>query len=265
MYFKKLIFLLLTLVSCTFVQAQMTLENTYEYSTSTAYIDGEGYKFYEMDSENNMCRIYNLDHTTYQDINLDVPDDQYLYDLKYVTNHLFDQDDEIEVCYIYYEYIQEEDYSVFTTKVINADGSELVSIPGAAYATLMATTTEGDYKFVAYVYDYSVSPATVDTKVYNIPGQTNNVVSPETGQKHTQAYPNPANDKITITYNINPNAQKPLLKVYNPSGKSIMSMPLSSMKKAITFSAGHLQAGTYIYHIEVEGRRPASGKFIINQ
>lgn len=93
----------LILAAANITVAQLTLENTYRHSDSTGYIDGEGYKFYEMDSDNNQCLIYNLDHSLYETISLEIPDGQYLSDLKYVTNRLFDQDDGLEVCYTYHE------------------------------------------------------------------------------------------------------------------------------------------------------------------
>ena len=244
--------------------AQMTLENTYDYSASTAYLDGEGYKFYEMDTDNNQCVIYNLDHTVYQTIDLDVPEGQYLYDLKYVTNHLFDDDDEVEVCYTYYEYFSSEEYSEYTTKVINADGSEIVSIPGASYATLMTVSEEGDYKFVAYVYDYSVSSAVQETRVYNLPGQSTAAVGLNDNVGESRAYPNPADDQVTLTYDIPSRSANAVLKVFTTSGKKVAEMPLSTTAQKLNLNTSGIEAGTYIYRIEADGSQAASGKFVVN-
>lgn len=260
---KSGILIMITLFFTT-AHAQMTLEHTYDYSVSTAYIDGEGYKFYEMDIDNNQCVIYNLDHTHYQTIDLDVPEGQYLYDLKYVTNHLFDDDDEIEVCYTYYEYFSSEEYTEYTTKVINAGGSEIVSIPGASYVTLMTVSEEGDYNFVAYVYDYSVSTAVQETKVYSLSNQPTNVILHSGQVAGSKAYPNPAKDKVTISYEINSNVRDGVIKVFTTSGKKVAEMPLPASEQKITLNTSSINSGTYIYRIEADGSQAASGKFVVN-
>ncbi len=252
----------LILAAANITVAQLTLENTYSYSVSTAYIDGEGYKFYEMDTDNNRCVIYNLDHSLYQSIDLEVPDGQHLYDLKYVTNHLFDEDDGLEVCYTYYEYNDEEQYSTYTTRVINDDGSALLEVPGAAYATLMTTSEEGDYRFVVYVYDYSVVPSTVETNIYSLAGQSTGLSGlPQLSD--TKAFPNPAKEQITIAYDIPENIRQAQLIVYNARGQVIMKHPVDNESHHTVVNTSMFPAGTYLYRIAQGHHTYVKDKFII--
>jgi hypothetical protein len=252
----------LILAAANITVAQLTLENTFSYSVSTAYIDGDGYKFYEMDTDNNRCMVYNLDHSLYQTIDLEVPENHYLYDLKYVTNHLFDQDDGLEVCYTYYEYDDAEQSSTYTTRVINHDGSELLEVPGAAYATLMTTSEEGDYRFVVYIYDYSVVPSTVETNVYSLSGQTTSF-SDLPGLNTSKAFPNPAKEQLTIEYDIPGNIRQAQLIVYNARGQVMMKHPLDSESHHTIVNTSMLPAGTYLYRIAQGHRTYVKDKFII--
>lgn len=260
---KLFFFVFLSLFTGVTATAQITLENTYDFSASTGYIDGEGYKYYEMDTDNQQCVIYNLDHTLYEVIDLEVPSGQYLYDLKYVTNHLFDQDDEIEVCYTYYEYNTAEAYSTYTTRVINADGSELLNVPGAGYATLMTTSETGDYRFVLYVYDYSVVPSTVQTNVYSVNGQSTGMAEQLQTQYPSKAFPNPANESVQINYTLPQNIQGAQLEILDASGRILARMPVQTDRNHIRFNSSDFPSGSYVYRIGYENTILIKDKIVI--
>jgi len=179
---RKLIFIAVLLFIFNGLRAQLTLENTYNVSTGITYIDNEGYKYYAMDVANKQCKIYNLDHNLWKTINLEIPANNYLADIQFVYNKTFNHDDKIELLYIYYEYITVGStyYYIYGTKVLNEDGTLLLSVPGGGYSQLLWTGEEG-YKLFIYVYDYSVSPYTVATKVYGLPSKADFSASPTYG------------------------------------------------------------------------------------
>lgn len=148
--------------------SQIVLESTYPHSGTYTKLANSGYKFFVMDVGANQCRIYN-NHTLWKTINLSVPSNHYLYDIKFVTENLFTTDNSLCLVYIYYNYNSAGQYYTYTAKVIKENGTELLTIPGCQYFYVQ-TIPDGGAKMVAYSYNYSVSPVTIQTHVSDLPG-----------------------------------------------------------------------------------------------
>lgn len=259
---KRITFLLLITLFANVLQAQITLEKTYNNSASTAWIDGEGYKYYEMDALNNQCLIYNLNHSLYATINLSVPSGQYLYDLKYITNHTFDTDDAIELCYTYYLYNEADEYYTYTTKIINQNGSTILTIDGASYVNIInVSEEESDLKFIAYVYDYSVTPYTIQTRIYDLTDNSTSSIAP-INPIISSAYPVPANNEIHIPIALN-NHNSGKINVFSIEGKKMGSYHISDDKKIYNLNTQSFLSGTYIYQTSADNRVINGSKFIV--
>ena len=150
---KKTIWLFLFIALIATARGQITLENTYNASTNITELATSGFKYYLMDVENNQCRLYNNNHSLWKTINLTVPAGMYLYDIKLVSETLFNSDNMVELAYIYYSYDSTLLYYTYYTKVINENGQELLSIPGCSYLEVKSAGNAGT-KMLAYVYDY---------------------------------------------------------------------------------------------------------------
>jgi hypothetical protein len=122
-----------------------------------------------MDVGANQCRIYNTDHTLWKTINLAVPAGNYLYDIKFVSENLFTLDNSLCLAYVYYYYNELNQYYTFQARVIKETGEELISIPGCQYLYLHKLEEPGS-KLLAYSYNYSVSPYTIQTHAFSLPG-----------------------------------------------------------------------------------------------
>ena len=85
------------------INAQIALEHTYSFSGTLTEIADSEYKYFVQDVPLNQCRIYNEDHTLFKTVNLSIPGGYYLNDTKFVTKHLFNADDYVEVLYLYYK------------------------------------------------------------------------------------------------------------------------------------------------------------------
>ncbi|MBU2650972.1 MAG: hypothetical protein KKA81_08555, partial [Bacteroidetes bacterium] len=105
------------------MKSQISLENTYNVSAGVAWLELSGTKYYVMDVANSQCRIYNLDHSLWKTMSFSLPANNYLYDIQYVTQNIFDQDSEVECLVTYYEYIDNgsTQYYEYTTVVYNED------------------------------------------------------------------------------------------------------------------------------------------------
>jgi hypothetical protein len=70
---KTLTFSILFFLLAFALNAQVTLDKKYDYSTSVVKLETLGYKYYLMDVPLGQCRIYNTDHSLLKTINCNIP------------------------------------------------------------------------------------------------------------------------------------------------------------------------------------------------
>lgn len=245
--------------------AQPSLETVYSVSTNICTLEKAGDKYYAMDIANKQCRIYNLDHSLFRTIDLVVPEGYYLFDIQQVTQHIFNQDDLIEFAYIYSMFNQTETswYYNYETRVINENGTEILKIPGAGH-TQVSLTQDGSRKFLVYIYDFYIIPATTQTQVYSLPG-----TPLKSGTVHGSAfrlrnpYPNPASGMINIPVKLPQGVNKGYLQIYNLSGQLIDLREIKRSDEYILIPGGALLPGSYVYNISGQGQKSESKKITI--
>ena len=245
--------------------AQPSLETVYSVSTNICTLEKAGDKYYAMDIANKQCRVYNLDHSLFLTINLTVPEGYYLFDIQQISQHIFNQDDLVEFVYIYSRFNQTETswYYDYETRVINENGTEILKIPGAGH-TQVSSTQDGSRKFLVYIYDFYVIPATTQTQVYSLPGVP---LKSETVQgsayRLRNPYPNPASGMINIPVNLPQGVNKGYLQIYNISGQLIDLREIKKSDESILIPGGSLLPGSYIYNISGKGQKSESKKITI--
>jgi hypothetical protein len=263
LFMKQLVLIMAIMAQSVFLAGQITLESTYNHSGTFTNLAQSGYKFYVMDVGANQCRIYNTNHTIWKTINLPVPADNYLYDIRYISENLFTTDNTLCLAYIYYNYNTTGQYYTYTAKVISENGTELRSIPGCQYLYAYSVGSAGT-KLVAYSYNYSVSPYTVQTLVYNLPGQ---LVSGSEGavlnEETLQAFPNPANDFITIYYELPDGVSKAEMLIHDAEGNVVRKFDIANQSDNMMISIASFPKGFYLYAINSGNRSIKSGKFIV--
>jgi hypothetical protein len=259
---KKLILLLVFLVTMMTSNAQISLEKSYNASTGITELAISGYKYFTMDVVNNQCRIFNMNHSLWKTINLSVPAGMYLYDIKLVSETLFNSDSKVELAYIYYSYDATLLFYTYYTKVVNEDGTELLSIPGCAYLEVKAPGTYGT-KMLAYVYDYSIINWTVSTFVYALPGNLPTGGIPvELEGNMNNPYPNPASSGIRIPYQLPDGVDAAEILLIGGSGKVIRSYRVDRAFHELLIQTADLPKGVYIYQLKTERGIAHAGKFI---
>ncbi len=241
---------------------ESSLEYTYPVSASICCLEKSGDKYFSMDVTNKQCRIYNLDHTLFKTINLTVPADYYLYNILYVSEHTFNQDDLIELAYIYSKYNLTETsyYYSYETRVINENGVEMLKVPGAGHTEILETENNGR-KFLVYVYDFYQIPASTQTKVYSLPESP--LKSGPIRQQHKlgNPWPNPSRGMVNIPVKIPPGAGPGELILYNIHGQEVMRHPVNGDEELIVMPGGTLIPGTYVYKLK-SGNTESPGKKI---
>jgi hypothetical protein len=260
----KKIFLLLTfLFLFTGSRAQLSMENIYSSSAGLTKLALSGYKYFVMDVANSQCRIYNMNHSLWKTINLPIPAGMYLSDIKYVSETLFNLDSKVELAYIYYSYDTTYYYYTYGTRVLTEDGVELLNIPGGGYVDARNTDVNGT-KFMVYVYDYSVSPYTVFTRVYALPGQliTSDGSEIQADGGNLPAYPNPARSVVTIPYTLPEGMNEAELIITDTRGTVIRSFLVDRTFSDLSVDISGFPRGVYFYRLLGDTANRSSGKFI---
>ncbi|WP_435356041.1 T9SS type A sorting domain-containing protein [Emticicia sp. SJ17W-69] len=79
----------------------------------------------------------------------------------------------------------------------------------------------------------------------------------------TALYPNPADDHLTLDYNLPESLPIAKLVFFNLSGTVVASFGLENNDKTIKVSTLTWNEGTYFYQLSVNGRKMASNKFLV--
>ena len=259
---KRILLLSFMMVLMMTSRSQIMLEHTYPASASLTELSLSGYKYYMMDATNNQCKLYNIDHSLWKTISLSVPSDMYLYDIKFVSETLFNTDSKVELAYIYYSYDTTYYYYTYYTKIINENGFEILSIPGAGYLDLKSTLVNGT-KLLAYVYNYSVLPSTVNTPVYSLPGSIpTGGIAPEPTISGRYPFPNPAQASVTIPYTLPDGVNTAQVLLINGSGKPVKTYTVDRTFDSILVPTEDLPRGIYIYQVKTESGIISTGRVI---
>ena len=243
--------------------AQINLEQTYNNSGTYTRLSNSGDKFFVMDVANSRCVIYNTDHTTWKTINLPVPANNYLYDVKYLSENLFTTDNGLCLAYVYYQYDDINQYYTFNTKIIRENGTVLATIPGCQHLNVYNTANEGS-KLVAYSYDYSIVLYTTTTRVYSLPGTMTS--TSEQGKfsfaPALPAFPNPASTEVTIPYSLPSGANPARLTLTNAAGQVVKEVRINANEQQCKLDIQGIPAGIYLYSIDA-GENSRTGKIVV--
>lgn len=244
--------------------AQVTLDKKYDYSTAVAKFETLGYKYYLMDVPAGQCRIYNTDHSLFKTINCNVPSGFYLYDIKFISEKAFDSDAGIELLCTYYKYNSSKAYYEYDSKIINDDGSAIVTIDGSLY-NYINKTGETEYKLFSYCYDFSVTPEKVWTYIYNLPGSpTVNAFFEEfTPKADLNVFPNPASATINVAYHLPETIEMGTLNIVSTEGKLVKQFQVDRHTDHLSLDTGDFSSGVYHYFIEYGNSRTEAKKLVI--
>jgi hypothetical protein len=205
-----------------------------------------------MDVTNSQCRIYNTNHSLWKTINLEVPSGQFLYDIQYVSENLFTNDNNLSLIYTYYLYDEVNQYYTYTTRVIKEDGSLLLNLPGCQYYFVTTLQDGGSTKLITYSYDYSIWPSTVTTAVYSLPGtllSQDELVQPVQSNK-LAVFPNPASDYINLVFDEAISSAETMLLMHNSAGQLALQKPLAIGQKHWQLNLSQYPKGEYFISIK---------------
>jgi hypothetical protein len=262
---KTLAFSTLFFLAAIALQAQVTLDKKYDYSASVIKLETLGYKYYLMDVPLGQCRIYNTDHSLFKTINCNIPSGFYMYDIKFISERVFDTDPGIELLCTYYKYNTSKAYYEYNSKIINECGSALVTIDGSLYNYIIKTG-ETEYKLFSYCYDFSVSPEKVWTNIYSLPGSplVSAAINPDNHGILLNAFPNPASQSLKVAYILPENINQATLHLIDNSGKQVEQFVVDSHTDHLMLDVSLYQSGVYHYFIEYGNTKTLAKKLVVH-
>jgi hypothetical protein len=263
------LFIFLGLATSMYLSAQVEFSHSFDFSVSQANLETLGKKFYLMDPDKEQCRIYNEDYTLETTFQFNIPDNQFLADIAFVSQNVFDSDDGIELLIVYYKYFETQTsyYYQYTTDVIDDDGSILLSVPGGSYSDILNNPGPGS-SLMIYVYDYSSWPYDVETRIYSLPGKltgldTDNRPLNEMNQD-INAYPNPTSGNFTVEMPQELLSQQAKLFVRNMSGELVYQTQLANVSPEHQVNLSSLPSGVYFFELQ-SSKLTIKGKRIIKK
>jgi len=245
--------------------AQPVFEHKYDESVNICYLESVGNVYYSMDVINKQCHIYRMDHSLYKSIPIPTPEGYYLSDVQFVTEYLFNDDDLVELVYSYTKYVPTTTsyYYTYETRLINENGTVLLSWPGAGYTNVIETPGSGR-KFLVYEYNYSVIPYRTYTHVYNLPASGVNAAQEwKPSMAAPLPYPNPTEEFVHIPVSLPAGAGSGTLELFDLNGTRLMSYPVSGSESHLLLPVRQLAPGTYLYFLQTGNHRTESQKITI--
>lgn len=259
---KNRVLIIMLIFSSFLAKAQISLENTYAYSTSIAEVsEGESF-YYLMDVPLSQCRLYTSTHELYKTINLNIPADYYLSDIQLVSRGLFNSDALIELLYIYEKYVQTGTgyYYEYGLSVVNEAGTSLLSLANGGWAEIKPFNNEN--KLITYSYTYNPDGYyNVVTNIFKL-GGVSTVQSKFSEIKSGLAYPNPASENISIDMSDFSELSDGELDLFLVSGEKVFSTPISG-GQTFTMPVSQFSPGNYFYTIREKNKLIGTQKIII--
>jgi hypothetical protein len=249
--------------------AQITLDHTYpnagHYGATNNWqllklvnLELAGEKFVFIDNSQRMVKLYHLDHSLWQTISFDAAVNlQANYNnayILYISQHLFDLDDEIE-----FLLCENGDDNTSATQVVNEDGSiqftAMDQVPRLNPSVPQEqvpiyTTVEGTFMILsggnatdgnAYVYRL---PGTLATGMS--PGPIHELATLSAGM----AYPNPTANTTRIDYALPTGVNEGFIVLYTTGGQEVKRFRIDRTFNTLEITTYDLQSGTYYYNLQ---------------
>jgi len=255
--------------------AQITLEHTYDsagYYFNTAKLsqlyvvklEVDGYKYVFVDRTDKLVKLYNLNHTHWKSISFaaatDLNSSADVQDIMYISQHLFDTDNEIE-----FLYVDQNGPGSAVTQVINEDGSILFTATNQApfdkisapLAQLPIYNTSAGTKMI-------LSGTDGNAYVYSLPGTLSNLKNIGSDNSGLSVpYPNPANDMTKIDYHLPVDVNKGEIVFFDIQGNEIKRFSVDQTFTTLLVSTSDIAAGTYYYQLQTAGQKSEGKKLIV--
>lgn len=232
-------------------------------------LEVDGDKFLFRDNENKELKFYHLDHSFWKSISYsgatDVQPDFNNANALYISQHLFDLDDEIEFMYV--DVFQNSG----VTQIVNEDGSFLFTANDQAPRLLASVpqnqqpiynTTSGTFMILS-----GTNSADGDAYVYTLQGTLSVGIAQDQQQfvDHgtAKAYPNPATHMARVDYRLPFGVYSGTIRLLDTRGNEVERVLVNSQSDHTMISTNGLSAGVYQYELSTSVGVLPCGKLVV--
>jgi hypothetical protein len=271
---KKIVLLVFVVIS-SLTQAQIVLENTYLNASSLnnpnfqpqfylVKLEVDGEKYVHIDRQIKVMKFYNLNHTLFATVSFsnaaDMNPSANAMEILYISQKLFDNDNEIEFLY------GDGGSSGYVTQVVNEDGS-IIFTANNEYPSVKYSAPQSQvpvYNTSAGTKMILSSVSTIGTaRVYGLPGiLTAAIVKSVEELNESVLFPNPSQNSITITKS---ETEIKTIKITDLSGKLVKTIQMENTALQADIDVSSLSTGEYIMQtFDKNGQKIESKQFIKN-
>ena len=250
---KKIIFCLIATISISnFSSAQATLENTYAtkkigWEQTNAFKTDAGLNYYTVEGTNTL-KFYNSSHTLTNTITIPIDSGYTLNSIYAVSDKLFNTDALVE--FLVFTILDNGNSSTYKLTLVNQNGTVLQQLGSRSDAYIIKNPTTNQYKLITILPTYYNVAGTTDNiyDVYSLPGTSLGTVMLNKNANSFFGFPNPAEENILITNNLE-NGKKGTLEVFDINGKKVIEKNVTSDSVEINLDISELNTGVYIYKL----------------
>lgn len=233
-------------------KSQISLEHSFLASSkytnaSVVNLSHSGYKYVVQDEINYTVKLYNLNHSFWKTIPLNIPVGYTIIQVRDISETLFNLDTLLELAYSYYRTQPTID---FVYKIINENNNILLTIPNCKYAYAVSTGANG-WKLIAEI-DSTNSYSIASNNIYSLVGTMPIMIS-ENGVNNSDVlsypFPNPSQSSTIINYQLPDGNNSAEIVFYNLNGQEIKRFTVDNSFNTLELNNADLPSGTYLYQL----------------
>lgn len=250
-----------------FGRAQITLENSYPsnhqyFNMYVVNLGVSGYKYYSVDPNNKILRIYNLNHSLWKSINILVPTG-YNFGIYNISETLFNTDNSVEVAYCTHTISMNPFTINYEGRVMSETGSLIKVIPNCASMQVYNTGSNG-FKLFATI-DSVGKTSVKNVEVYSLVGSlpsalTVNEISQD--EITSSLYPNPSSERVRIDYELPSGTSTGEVILCDLNGAELKRYQVDRSFSSLDLNNQDLPSGTYFYKINA-GSSSSTMKMVV--
>lgn len=233
---------------------QATLEQSYQttswtYEQTNAFKTDAGLHYFTLNKTTKTLLIYNSSHSLIKTVIIPVATGFNLDAIWGVTDKLFNADSLVEFVVFSRTDYNSTNGTVNNMTLVNENGTILQQFGNRFDAYIIKGLT-ANFKLITLSDPFSPIPQATNYTydVYSLPGTSlGNIVLNKNSNSLT-SYPNPTENKISITNNL-ATGQNEILEIFDLNGKKVMQKNITGNTDEIIIDTTELSNGVYIYKL----------------